>query len=131
MVKTKRIYDPASLDDGRRILIDRLWPRGIKKEEAKIDEWLRDIAPSAELRKWFSHDPEKWQEFRKRYKRELKDKSELVRTLRAKAKKGTITLLFASKDTEHVNATALKEVLDGSPATETKRKLHNGNKTEG
>jgi uncharacterized protein YeaO (DUF488 family) len=114
VVKTKRIYDPASPDDGRRILIDRLWPRGIKKEEAKIDEWLRDIAPSAELRKWFSHDPEKWQEFKKRYKRELKDKSELVRTLRAKAKKGTITLLFASKDTEHVNAAVLKEVLDRS-----------------
>ncbi len=112
MVKIKRIYDPASPDDGKRILIDRLWPRGIKKEEAKIDEWLRDIAPSTELRKWFSHDPEKWQEFKKRYKRELTDKGELLRKLKAEAKKGTITLLFAAKDTKHMNAAVLKEVLD-------------------
>ncbi len=112
MVKIKRIYDPASPDDGKRILIDRLWPRGIKKEEAKIDEWLRDIAPSTELRKWFSHDPEKWQEFKKRYKRELTDKEELLRKLKVEAKKGTITLLFAAKDTKHMNAAVLKEVLD-------------------
>lgn len=114
MVKTKRIYDPASPDDGKRILIDRLWPRGIKKEEAKIDEWLKDIAPSGELRKWFSHDPAKWQEFRKRYKDELKKKSELVEKLKAEAKKGNITLLFAAKDTEHVNAVVLKEVIEYS-----------------
>ncbi len=115
MVKTKRIYDPPSPDDGKRILIDRLWPRGIRKEEAKIDEWLKDIAPSTELRKWFSHDPVKWQEFRKRYKDELKKKSELVEKLRAEAKKGDITLLFAAKDTEHVNAVVLKEVIEYSP----------------
>ncbi len=114
MVKTKRVYDPPSPDDGKRILIDRLWPRGIKKEEAKIDEWLRDIAPSTELRKWFSHDPVKWQEFRKRYKDELKKKSELVEKLKAEAKKGDITLLFAAKDTEHVNAVVLKEVIEYS-----------------
>ncbi len=120
MVKTKRIYDQASLADGKRILIDRLWPRGIKKEEAKIDEWLRDIAPSTELRKWFSHDPAKWQEFKKRYKRELQDKAELVSKLKTEAKKGTITLLFAAKDTEHVNAVVLKEVLDKSPSMESK-----------
>lgn len=71
MIKTKRVYDPPSPEDGKRILIDRLWPRGIKKEEAHIDEWLREIAPSTELRKWFSHDPAKWQEFRKRYNKEL------------------------------------------------------------
>jgi uncharacterized protein YeaO (DUF488 family) len=120
VVKTKRIYDQASLADGKRILIDRLWPRGIKKEEAKIDEWLRDIAPSTELRKWFSHDPAKWQEFKKRYKRELQDKAELVSKLKTEAKKGTITLLFAAKDTEHVNAVVLKEVLDKSPSMESK-----------
>lgn len=122
-VKIKRIYDPPSPDDGRRVLIDRLWPRGIKKEEAKIDEWLRDIAPSTELRKWFSHDPAKWQEFKNRYKRELKDKPELVRALQEKAEKGPVTLLFASKDTVHVNAEVLKEVIDnsrtGSPKRET------------
>ncbi len=111
MVKTKRVYDPVSPDDGRRILIDRLWPRGVRKEEAHIDEWLREIAPSTELRKWFSHDPAKWEEFKKRYKKELEDKEELVRALKAEARKGTITLLFAAKDTVHVNAEVLKEVL--------------------
>ncbi len=111
MVKTKRVYDPVSPDDGRRILIDRLWPRGIRKEEAHIDEWLREIAPSTELRKWFSHDPAKWEEFKKRYKKELEGKEELVRALKAEARKGTITLLFAAKDTVHVNAEVLKEVL--------------------
>ncbi len=131
MIKTKRIYDPASPQDGRRILIDRLWPRGIKKEEAKIDEWLRDIAPSTELRKWFSHDPEKWQEFRRRYKRELMNKSELVQSVKATAKKGTITLLFAAKDTEHVNAAVLKEVLESSPAKEPKSKVKQRKQTGG
>lgn len=93
MVKTKRIYEAASRDDGKRILIDRLWPRGIKKEDARIDEWLKDVAPSNELRKWFSHDPAKWQEFKKRYTAELKNKSELIERLKAEAKKGTITLI--------------------------------------
>ncbi len=131
MIKTKRIYDPASPEDGRRILIDRLWPRGIKKEEAKIDEWLRDIAPSTELRKWFSHDPEKWQEFRRRYKRELESKSELVQSLKATAKKGTVTLVFAAKDTEHVNAAVLKEVLESSSAKEPKSKVKQRKQTGG
>jgi uncharacterized protein YeaO (DUF488 family) len=114
MVKTKRIYDPASPDDGRRILIDRLWPRGIKKEEAKIDEWLRDIAPSAELRKWFSHDPEKWQEFKNKYKKELKgkDKLELLEQLKKTAKKEKVTVLFSAKDIAHNNAVVLKELLE-------------------
>lgn len=112
MVKTKRVYDPASRDDGKRILIDRLWPRGIKKEDAKIDEWLRDIAPSTELRKWFAHDPAKWPEFKKKYISELKKKSELVGKLRAEAKKGTITLLFAAKDVEHDNAVVLRELIE-------------------
>ena len=111
MVKIKRIYDPVSSDDGKRILIDRLWPRGVKKEEAKIDEWLRDVAPSDELRKWFSHDPSKYQEFKKRYVKELEKKSELVEKVKKEAKKETVTLLFSAKDTEHNNATALKEIL--------------------
>ncbi len=123
MVKTKRIYDPPSPEDGRRVLIDRLWPRGVKKEEAKIDEWLRDIAPSTELRKWFAHDPEKWREFKGRYKKELNNKTELIEALRAEAKKGTLTLLFAAKDTEHVNAVVLKEVLDTPPAAKRKSKI--------
>lgn len=121
MVKTKRIYDPAAPEDGKRILIDRLWPRGITKEEAKIDEWMRDIAPSTELRKWFSHDPAKWEEFRKRYKRELENKTELLKKIKTEADKGIVTLLFAARDTEHVNAAVLKEVLDYSKSWDAKR----------
>ena len=111
MIKIKRVYDPATPEDGKRILIDRLWPRGIKKEEAKIDEWLKDIAPSGELRKWFSHDPSKYQEFKKRYLKELQKKSELLQEIRKETKKETVTLLFSAKDTEHNNATVLKEIL--------------------
>jgi len=112
MVKMKRIYESASPKDGKRILVDRLWPRGIKKEEAKIDEWLKDIAPSDELRKWYSHDPSKWQEFKKRYEKELKDKSLMLNRIRNEAKTGTITLLYAAKDEEHNNAVVLKEILE-------------------
>ncbi len=111
MVKIKKIYDPVSSDDGKRILIDRLWPRGIKKENAKIDEWLKDVAPSDELRKWFSHDPSKYQEFKKRYGKELEKKLELLERIKKEAKKETLTLLFSAKDTEHNNATVLKEIL--------------------
>jgi len=111
LIKIKRIYDPVSEDDGKRILVDRLWPRGLKKGEAKIDEWLKEIAPSDGLRKWFSHDPSKWQEFKNRYKKELKNKSETTEKLRAEAKKGQVTLLFSAKDVEHNNAVVLKEVI--------------------
>lgn len=112
MVKIKRVYDPASKNDCKRILVDRLWPRGMKKEDAKIDEWLRDIAPSDELRKWFSHDLSRWSDFRKRYKNELKTKKDIIEKLRNDAKNGTITLLFAAKDSEHNNAVVLGEVID-------------------
>lgn len=111
MIQIKRIYDKPDKNDGRRILVDRLWPRGIKKENARIDLWLKDIAPSDELRKWFSHDPVKWPEFRTRYKEELKNKPELLKQLREESKKEDITLLFSAKDTEHNNAAVLKEVL--------------------
>lgn len=83
MIKIKRIYDPATDDDGKRILIDRLWPRGLKKDDAKIDEWIKDIAPSDELRKWFSHDPSKWDDFRKKYKKELNQKADLAERIKA------------------------------------------------
>jgi uncharacterized protein YeaO (DUF488 family) len=112
MIKIKRAYDPLSSDDGKRILVDRLWPRGIKKEDAAIDEWLKDIAPSTELRKWYSHDPAKWGEFKKRYKIELKDKIGIVDRLRQESKKGTLTLLFSAKATELNNAVALKEFIE-------------------
>jgi uncharacterized protein YeaO (DUF488 family) len=111
MIKLKRIYDPSSREDGKRVLVDRLWPRGIKKENAHIDEWLKDIAPSDALRKWFSHDPSRWKEFKKRYHDELKDKKELLKQLLADSRKGTVTLLFGSKDIEHNNAIVIKEVL--------------------
>lgn len=114
MVKIKRIYDPVSRDDGRRILVDKLWPRGLRKENAKIDEWLKEIAPSNELRRWFGHDPAKWQQFRKRYAAELAKNSELVERLRAEARKGMITLLFAAKDVTHNNAAVLKELIEHS-----------------
>jgi uncharacterized protein YeaO (DUF488 family) len=111
MIKIKRIYDIASSKDGKRILVDRLWPRGIKKDEARIDEWLKDIAPSNELRQWFSHDPSKWKEFKKRYKEELQNKSEMLDRISEMARTGTITLLFAAKDIEHNNAVVLQEIL--------------------
>jgi len=112
MLKIKRVYDQVSPGDGKRILVDRLWPRGIKKEGAAIDEWLKDIAPSDELRKWYSHDPAKWSEFRKRYKGELKDKTGIVDRLRQESKKQTITLLYSSKVAEINNAVALKEFIE-------------------
>jgi uncharacterized protein YeaO (DUF488 family) len=112
MVKIKRVYDPVSPDDGKRVLVDRLWPRGIKKEKAQIDEWLKEISPSNELRKWYSHDPAKWAEFKKRYKKELAEKSELLKKIKAEAKKQTVTLLFSTKELELNNAVALKKILN-------------------
>lgn len=114
MIRIKRIYDPPSASDGKRILIDRLWPRGVKKDEARIDEWLKDIAPSDDLRKWFGHDPEKWPEFRKKYQKELQGNGETVKRLRSEAKRGTVTLLYSAKDEEHNNAVVLKDVVDSS-----------------
>jgi uncharacterized protein YeaO (DUF488 family) len=112
MINLKRIYDPPSHADGKRILVDRLWPRGIKKEDAKLDEWLKDIAPSSELRKWFGHEPNKWSEFKTRYQKELAGKADIVKPLRDAAKKGVVTLLFSAKDIERNNAVVLKEVID-------------------
>ncbi len=111
MVKIKRVYDPASPGDGKRILVDRLWPRGVKKEDASIGEWLKDIAPSPGLRKWFGHDPAKWHDFRNRYKGELKEKTGIVERLRQEAQTRTVTLLFAARDAEHNNAVVLKEII--------------------
>ncbi len=111
MIGIKRIYDAPSAHDGKRILIDRLWPRGLKKDESAIDEWMKELAPSDDLRKWFSHDPSKWLEFKKRYKKELEAKSELLGELKGYARHGTVTLLYAAKDMEHNNAVALKEFL--------------------
>ena len=112
MIKTKRIYDKLDADDGFRILVDRIWPRGIKKNDIIIDLWQKDIAPSASLRKWFNHDQRKWDKFKSRYYEELKHKQELVKILLEKAEKGTITLLYSSKEEKYNNAIALKEFLE-------------------
>ncbi len=112
MIKIKRVYDPPSKDDGKRILVDRLWPRGLSKEKARIDTWAKEAGPSTDLRKWFNHDPGKWAEFRKRFFAELSGKQEVVDELVNSARKGTITLLFGSKEQTYNNATALKEYID-------------------
>jgi uncharacterized protein YeaO (DUF488 family) len=109
MLKVKRIYEPAKKDDGYRVLVDRLWPRGVSKEKARIDLWLRDIAPSDRLRNWFAHDPKKWAAFQSRYRKELKEKKELVRQIKEQEKEnGTVTLLFSAKDEAHNQAVALR-----------------------
>ena len=111
MIRIKRIYDPPAPEDGRRVLVDRLWPRGLAKEAARIDEWLKEIAPSDALRTWFGHDPARWEEFRKRYREELGGHGEALERLRAETKRGTVTLLFAAKDSAHNNAVVLEELL--------------------
>jgi len=111
MIKLKRVYEQAEPSDGFRVLADRLWPRGISKEEAHIDEWLRDVAPSTELRKWFGHDPEKWPAFERRYRAELKAKTQLLEKLLADAAGRDITLVYASREQRYNNVTVLKEVL--------------------
>jgi uncharacterized protein YeaO (DUF488 family) len=110
-LKIKRVYDPPAKSDGLRILVDRLWPRGLSKQSAKIDYWLRDVAPSNRLRKWFAHDPVKWEEFRRRYAKELSGNPEAVTELRKLLSKRRATLLFATQDTERNNATALRDCL--------------------
>jgi len=111
-IHVKRAYDPPAKNDGFRVLVDRVWPRGLTKDKLKLDEWLKDVAPSTDLRKWFGHDPAKWGTFRDRYFRELKARDEPVKQLREKARKGDVTLVFGAKDAEHNNATALKEYLE-------------------
>ena len=112
MIKIKRVYDDPSRGDGKRILIDRLWPRGLKKEDAHIDEWLKEIAPSNELRKWFNHDPDKWVEFKKRFFTELQGRQDEVVGIISSARKGTVTLLFGSKEERFNNAVALQEYIE-------------------
>jgi len=109
-IKIKRVYEKPEKDDGKRILVDRLWPRGLTKEKACIDLWLKGIAPSTELRKWFGHDPAKWKEFRKRYSDELKKNEEQVSLLKDQIKNGTVTLVYGAKDEEHNEAFVLKEL---------------------
>jgi uncharacterized protein YeaO (DUF488 family) len=111
-IKLKRVYETSAKKDGTRILVDRLWPRGLTKQKASVDIWLKEIAPSTELRKWFHHDPEKWKEFKQRYLMELKSKKEQIELLKKQLKKGTVILLYGAKDEEHNEALVLKELLD-------------------
>jgi uncharacterized protein YeaO (DUF488 family) len=110
-VQLKRAYDAPSESDGCRILVDRLWPRGIRKEKAKIDLWLREVAPSAALRKWFGHDPAKWEQFKERYFVELDERFSAVEELVERAKECHVTLVYSARDAEHNNAVALQEYL--------------------
>ncbi len=110
-VRLKRAYDPPSDDDGVRVLVDRLWPRGLRKSAAAIDYWMKDVAPSTELRRWFGHEPGRWSEFRRRYRFELSRKPEVVSELEALARKGPVTLVFAARDTLHNEAVVLRDVL--------------------
>jgi uncharacterized protein YeaO (DUF488 family) len=112
MIKLKLVYDKENPDDGVRYLVERLWPRGVKKTSLRINGWLKNAAPSTELRKWFSHDPEKWQEFRRRYFVELGQAAEAWAPIRDAARRANVTLLYSSHDTEHNNAVALKEFIE-------------------
>jgi uncharacterized protein YeaO (DUF488 family) len=118
MIKLERVYDKRSSADGKHYLVERLWPRGIKKTSLHLDGWFKDAAPSTALRKWFSHDPEKWEEFRRRYFAELDRAPETWEPILQSARKNTVTLLYSSHDTEHNNAVALKQYLERNKAAE-------------
>ena len=111
MFTVKRVYDHASRSDGTRLLVERLWPRGISKAKLRLDGWLKEVGPSTDLRKWFGHDPDKWGEFRRRYFRELDSRPEAWRPIVSAARRGVVTLIYSSHDTRHNNAVALEEYL--------------------
>jgi uncharacterized protein YeaO (DUF488 family) len=110
-VRTKRVYDPAGPGDGYRILVDRLWPRGVSRARARLDEWARDLAPSTDLRNWFKHDPTRFPEFRKRYREELRDHADHIDELRARAARGPVTIVYGARDTEHNDAVVIAELV--------------------
>ena len=112
MIALKRVYEAPASDDGLRVLVDRLWPRGLNREMAHLDRWEKELAPSDELRHWFSHDPEKWPEFRRRYREELEEKLPQLREMVRETHRGKTTLLYAAKDEQHNNAVVLKEFLE-------------------
>ena len=113
MIMLKRAYEPPAASDGARFLVERLWPRGIRKADLALDGWLKDVAPSPELRRWFGHDPRRWREFRRRYIRELRRKAAALDPLLAAAREGPLTLVYSARDTEHNAAVALREHLSG------------------
>jgi uncharacterized protein YeaO (DUF488 family) len=112
MIQLKRVYDPPAPSDGYRVLVDRVWPRGVTKRAAALDEWMKEIAPSTGLRTWFNHRVDRWEAFRTRYRHELQQRRPELATLRARAEKGRVTLLYGAKDTQHNQAVVLREMLD-------------------
>jgi uncharacterized protein YeaO (DUF488 family) len=117
-IQIKRAYEPASPDDGHRVLIDRLWPRGVSRSNARIDDWIKELSPSTELRQWFGHDPRRFEEFRRRYVEELRDERPRLTALRRRAREGRVTLVYAAHDTVHNDAVVLAEILrHGLPKT--------------
>jgi uncharacterized protein YeaO (DUF488 family) len=125
-VHLKRAYEKADPKDGRRILVDRLWPRGVSKAEAATDEWLKDLAPSTELRRWFGHDPDRWDEFQRRYAKEIDDHAELLAHLREMARHGPITLVYSAHDEVHNDAVVLRDVLLGTTRAKLQENRHAG-----
>lgn len=113
-IRAKHVYDPPAADDGYRVLVDRLWPRGVRKAEAAVDAWLKELAPSTPLRHWFGHDPDKWPEFKRRYFKELETRHAALADLGARARHDRVTLLFAARESRYNNAVALKEYLEKS-----------------
>ncbi len=111
MLQLRRAYEPKASSDGRRILVDRLWPRGVSRKQLAIDDWMKALAPSSDLRRWFAHDPKKWPEFQRRYKRELRTHSELVGRLASLARRGRVTLVFGARDERHNDAVVLAAVV--------------------
>lgn len=120
MVKLKRAYEAAAVSDGARYLVERLWPRGVKKSALRLDAWLKDVAPSAALRQWFKHDPKKWTEFQRRYIRELNANVQALRPLLHATREGDVTLVYSSHDADHNNAVVLKQYLEGKITTPSK-----------
>jgi uncharacterized protein YeaO (DUF488 family) len=122
MIKLKRAYEPASADDGTRLLVQRLWPRGVKKAALAVDAWLKEVAPSDDLRRWFAHDPERWEQFRQRYFRQLDRDEKAWAAILAAARRGRVTLVYSAHDAEHNNAVALKEYLETRGAGKTRKR---------
>lgn len=114
-VRLKRAYEPPSEDDGRRILVDRLWPRGVSKAEAALAEWVKELSPSTGLRKWFGHDPERWETFRRRYAAEIREHAEVLARLRSLARSRRVTLVYSARDEAHNDAIVLRDVILGRP----------------
>ena len=112
-IRTKRVYEAAHPDDGFRVLVDRVWPRGMTKERMQADLWLKDVAPSSELRKWFGHDPAKWKEFQVRYRKELRQKKDALKLLKQKSEDRTVTLVYGARDEQHNEAVVLRKIVEG------------------